>query len=136
MTAAYNNTNNPLDAETTLDVQQAGSRYTIGFVQGVRQAEPVDYSAPATGASVQASDQAAGLIIKPAGTIAALTVTMPANPLDGQTFFLTATQTVTTLTQSASAGQTLNGALTTIGAAVSTHGKWVYRAADTTWYLQ
>lgn len=112
-----------------------GEYWDIGVMQAVTQTLPWDYNAPLTGASIQASDQAQGLIIEPAGTIAALTVVMPANPWDGQIFRLTSTATVSTLTQSASGTQTLNGALTTIGAATSTHGMWVYRAANTTWYV-
>lgn len=135
MTALTINNGFSILAGTLVKVFQHGQYADVGFMQGVTQTLPWDFNAPVSTASIQISDQAQGLIIKPAGTIAALTVTMPANPWDGQVVRLTSTQTVTTLTHQASGSQTLNGALTTIGAAVSTHGKWTYRLADTTWYL-
>lgn len=135
MTAAFTSKYTLAAGDTVWVNSRNSSRETVGAVQQVRQAQPVDYNAPLTGASIVPSDQSAGFIIDPAGTIAALTVTMPANPLDGQTFFLASTQTVSTLTQNAAAGQTLNGALTTISATRTTGGTWAYHAANKTWYV-
>jgi hypothetical protein len=86
---------------------------------------------PLTGDTVTIDDDVETLIIAPAGTIATLTVNMPVTPYDGQEVNLCAGATVTTLTMAA-AGKTLNGALTTIGAAL--FGRWRYRLANTTWY--
>jgi hypothetical protein len=77
-----------------------------------------------------ASDDA--IILYHAGTIGSGTVTMPASPLDGQVVHISLAMTVTNLTVSANAGQTLLGSPTTGG--VSTPCAFVYRAANTTWY--
>ena len=68
----------------------------------------------------------------PAGTLATLTVKMPANPVDGQEVWISSTQVVTTLTHQGNSGQTLNGALATV--AVNGNGGWVYKLSSTTWY--
>lgn len=134
MTALTINTGFSILAGTLLKVFQQGQYADVGVGQAVVQSLPIDYNVPVTTNSIQATDQARGLIIEPAGTLAALTVTMPAHPYDGQEWLFTSTQTVTTLTHQASGSQTLNLALTTIGAAASTHGRWVYHASTTTWY--
>lgn len=92
----------------------------------------VQSSAPATGASVTISDHISSLRIKPAGTIATLTVVMPANPIDGHIVHIYSTQIVTTLTMSPNSGQTLVGALASFTA--NGFGTWQYVTADTTWY--
>lgn len=72
------------------------------------------------------------MILYNAGVLASGTVTMPAAPLDGQVVRIAFAMTVTALTVSPNAGQTLLGAPTT--ATVSTGFAFVYRAANTTWY--
>ena len=67
----------------------------------------------------------------PAGTLAALTVTLSGTPVNLQEFTLTSTQTVTALTMNAPAGQTIAGGLTTIAA--NGFGHWKYDATTTTW---
>ena len=67
-----------------------------------------------------------------AGAIATGTITMPAAPLDGQVVRLSFAMTITTLTVSPNAGQSILGAPTT--ATVSTGYAFVYRSANTTWY--
>lgn len=93
-----------------------------------------DIHVPLTGDTYTIPDQVTQEILKPAGTIAALTLKMPANPYDGQQVSLSATQTVTTLTHQANTGQTLNNALTTIGAASTTWGAWLWDQTSATWY--
>jgi hypothetical protein len=95
---------------------------------------PYEIDVVANGGTVTISDQSAVVILKPAGTIAGATLNMPANPYDGQEVKIASTQTITTLTHNAGAGQTLNGALTTIGAAVSTHARYIYQLSTTTWF--
>lgn len=91
----------------------------------------IQYETPLTGATVNAADSTEMLVVDPAGTIAALTVTMPANPYDGQYFELATTQTVTALTMTA-AGKTLKAALT--AGTANGFGAWRYSKATTTWY--
>jgi len=87
---------------------------------------------PTAGTTITVSDTTRYYVMTPAGTLATLTVKMPANPVDGQEVWISSTQVVTTLTHQANTGQTLNGALTTI--AVNGFGAWVYKLSNTTWY--
>jgi hypothetical protein len=79
------------------------------------------------------------LVLIPAGTLAALTVTMPgptvtgaSGPYDGSEFCIYTTQTLTSLTMNTPVGQTLNGGLTTL-TANTTAPCWVYSTSNTTW---
>lgn len=84
---------------------------------------------PLTGTTVVVSSDSAVLIVKPAGTIAALTITMPTNPVDGQLVVLTFTDAVTSLTIN---GGTVLNALTT--ATADTSRQWIFNTASATWY--
>lgn len=116
-------------------ITNSGEYYDLGVMQAVVQTIPAQLFIPVTTNSITPGDQTRISVIAPVGTIAALTYTMPANPWDGMMHTITASQTVTALTQQANTNQTLNGALTTIGAAVATHGTWVYIASTATWYV-
>lgn len=95
------------------------------------------FSAPLTGANIQvqginASDSVWFLII-PAGTIAALTVTLPAQAscIDRQEVLITTTQTITSLIIAGN-GSTVVGAVTTLAANAST--KLRFEGATKIWY--
>jgi hypothetical protein len=101
------------------------------------QADPsggksVYYVAPLTGATVTPDVGTEVALIVPAGTIAALTLNMPASPYDGQEFTASFDQIVTALTMAAPASATLKGALT--AATAKGFAKWMYNKADTSWY--
>lgn len=66
--------------------------------------------------------------IRPAGTIAALTIALPANPVDGQGYVFTCTQIVTALTIS---GGTTQGAPTALTANGTFALRW--NAATAAW---
>jgi hypothetical protein len=70
------------------------------------------------------------LIVAPAGTIAALTLDLPANPINGEVLEMTFTQAVTALTVS-------GGTMTGIGSGVAAGfgGKWIYSASDSKWLM-
>lgn len=72
--------------------------------------------------------------IAPAGTIAALTINMPATPRDKQRVTLAFDQVVTALTLqvAAGSGHTLRGALT--AATAKDFATWMYRATGKIWY--
>lgn len=89
------------------------------------------YNVPLTTETYAIPDDAETVLFKPAGTIAALTVTMPVNPYDGQKVTIASTQVVTSLSQTA-AGKTIQAPLTAFTA--NGFGTWRYRLADTTWY--
>lgn len=92
----------------------------------------IEYVVPTTGQSKTVGDTTKYYVMEPAGTLATLTVVMPTTPADGQEVFITSTQVVSALTHSPGAGQTLNGALTTLAA--NGNAAWVYRSTNTTWY--
>lgn len=108
-------------------------------------AGPYVYNAPLTGASITVTNLQRRLILEPAGTIAALTVVLPAanagstNALiDNQLFGLCTTQVVTALTVTAGTGTTVLNAPTALLVPVATGAgscvEWVYRQSNTTWY--
>jgi len=72
------------------------------------------YSVPLTGATVVigVNDNDTHLVVVPAGTIAALTITLPApaNLRDKQTLLVTSTQVVTTLTVNGNGATAVRGA--------------------------
>lgn len=74
------------------------------------------------------------VLVTPAGTIAALTINMPATPADGQRVNLVFDQAVTALTQqiASGSGHTLKGALT--AATAKGFGEWQFRLSNKTWY--
>lgn len=110
----------------------SGSYADCTVAQLFSQGQKTEVKVVANTDSVTPSDATSYYILNPANTIAGATVTMPANPYDGQEFAMMTTHTVTSLTHQANAGQTLNGALTTITA--GTHGgSWKWNAALATW---
>lgn len=74
---------------------------------------PVQVQVPLTGFAITAPDDCLTLIINPAGTLATGTLTLPANPREGQEFEFVSTQTQTALTVAANTGHTLNGTAVT-----------------------
>ena len=108
-------------------------------------AGPYQYAAPLTGATLTVTNLQRRLILEPAGTIAALTVVLPAanagasNALiDNQLFGLCTTQVVTALTLTAGSGTTVLNAPTALLVPVATGAgscvEWVYRQSNATWY--
>ena len=71
-------------------------------------------------------------ILSGAGTLATGTITMPAAPVNGQISKTAFDVTVTALTVSPNAGQTLRNAPTTMSA--GTAMEYIYKASSTTWY--
>lgn len=89
---------------------------------------------PATGATVQI-DQGVGVLkLNPAGTLAALTVALPTGPLDGQTVEVATTQTITTLTVTASGAVVNNGGVSATLTA-GTRRTYTYVAASFAWVI-
>lgn len=103
-------------------------------------AGPHQYNAPLTGATLTMTGLQRRLIIEPAGTIAALTVVLPAatTVVDNQLLGICTTQIVTSLTVTAGTGTTVLNAPTALLVPVATGAascvEWVYRLANTSWY--
>jgi len=89
---------------------------------------------PLTTASVIIPNGTTNYLITPAGTIAALTVTMPTAPYQGQIVRISSSQTVSALTLNGAAGQTISNAPTAI--TISTTGTYGYSFiyVGTVWY--
>ena len=97
---------------------------------------------PTTGQTVTVaplvSGQSVRLLIKPAGTLAALTITLPgvgvaALPVDNQEVWVVSTQIITALTVNAGGTTNVLGMPTTLATISDPFRVW-YSAADLTWY--
>jgi hypothetical protein len=93
------------------------------------------YSTPTTGTTVTIADTSDLAIINPAGTLAALTLTLPtcSSAYDGKLVGATFTQAITSLTVSATAG-TVTGAPPS--ASANTSLKWICRGSNSTYYVR
>lgn len=87
---------------------------------------------PTTGFSIAPAPGVTLLVLNPAGTLAAGTIQMPPTPGDNQTFTVITSQTITAATFNANAGQTLNGAPSTLPA--NTCVEWIYVTVLSTWF--
>lgn len=89
---------------------------------------------PVTTDVITLPDYVEDVSIIPAGTIAALTINMPASPRDKQRVTLFFDQIVTALTLqiSSGSGHTLKGALT--AATAKGFGTWMFRKQGKIWY--
>jgi hypothetical protein len=87
---------------------------------------------PTTGFNITIANNVSTLILTPAGTLATGTIKMPAAPFNGQIVNLVSTKTVTALTLSANTGQTINNAVTTIGA--TSPVSYIYDTGNAAWY--
>lgn len=115
------------------DVHWVGSDgVDTNLVLGASSGLAYTYNAPLTGFGITIANDIEQLVLEPAGTLATGTVTLPAAPEDGDTVGISSTQAITALTISPNAGQTVADAPTSfaIGGAV----RFLYRAANTTWY--
>lgn len=98
------------------------------------------YNVPVTGDTITLTNVTRQLIVEPAGTIAALTVVLPAAStlVNGQKLGICGTAIVTTLTMTAGSGTTISNAATAMLVPVATGAgscpEWTYRTANTTWY--
>ena len=103
----------------------------ISSATDMRSATPaVQYVAPTTGSTVNvATTGNIVLFINPAGSLLALTVTLPATPTNGDRVSIASSQVVTTLTMN---GGTIIGALTTL--AVASFAAYSYSSDASSWF--
>lgn len=104
----------------------------VGYGSDYPSATPPQYEVPLTGFSINARGSI--LLIEPVGTLAAGTIVLPSNPLNGQRFDVLSTQIVTALTLTAGAGDTVLAAVAPTTLAANTGLKFFYRLANRTWY--
>lgn len=95
-------------------------------------------SAPLTATTITVGAGISNYLAIPAGTIAALTVTLPPSPIDGQVFRFASTQTITALTLAAGTGAATIALAPTAVTPTTTIGTagfaYIYNAAANTWY--
>jgi len=95
---------------TTLvaDVPARGQpAYQNGIGGTYADASPMELYIPLTGFTI--APNASCVVLKPAGTLATGTITLPLNPSDGQRFSICSTQTQTALTVNANTGDAVVG---------------------------
>lgn len=100
--------------------------------QAAQGALPYTYNVPVTGFALTIANGIQALVLNPAGTLAAGTVTLPAAPIDGGTVIISTTQTITALTISPNTGQTVADAPATLG--IGGAVRFLYNATTATWY--
>lgn len=92
------------------------ANYQAGYGHGDVVGIPFDFYGGATlvtGSTI--TMQTAELVVNPTGTLAALTVNLPLNPVDGAHAEITSTQTITVMTVNANTGDVIvNGNLTAV----------------------
>lgn len=133
VTAATNSTL-PSGTHTLAGLDVAQTWTANQTLSGAGLLEPYSYNTPLTGATITMAAYERRCIINPAGTLAALTVNLPPNPVDGQVAGVATTQIVTALTVAAgTGGASIVGAPTTLAADATF--TMLYRSASTTWYL-
>jgi hypothetical protein len=84
------------------------TNYQVGYGHGDVVGVPFDFYAGATlvtGSTI--TMQTAVLVLNPTGTLAALTVNLPLNPVDGADASITSTATITSLTVTANTGDVI-----------------------------
>lgn len=91
--------------------------------------EAVQTAAPTTGQTVTVSAGISAIHINPAGTLAALTITLPSNPVNGQHLIIGTSQILTSLTIN---GGTIVGTLSTL--ALGGFAYFIYNSSATKWF--
>lgn len=100
------------------------------YTMDSRTVPTIQYATPTTGSTVTiGSTGSTRLILNPAGTLVALTVTLPSSPSDGDYVQLCSSQAITTLTMN---GGTIVGSLTT--AAIGTFAAYIFNATTSSWF--
>lgn len=107
----------------------AGNKYvTAAQIAGV---PGYTKTIPLTSFSLTFANSQEYMLLQPAGTLAAGTITTAPNPSDGQRECIVSTQIVSALTLTANSGQTINGAVTALAA--NTGVCYTYSAFNATW---
>lgn len=111
---------------------EAAMAILIGLANGPNTDPTFMTLAPTTGQTVTIPDNCSSLLLKPAGTLLALTVKFPVNPKPKQLARVFTTQNITVLTMSANTAQTLStafAALLSFGAGLT----FLYDDVSSTW---
>lgn len=91
--------------------------------------DALQYEVPANAATVVCGNATTLLILNPASALAALTVTLPSAPIDGQRITIAAGALITLLTVN---GGTIKGGISTL--ALNGFARYAYSAAADAWF--
>lgn len=121
-----------LQSSDHITVNRPGSA-TLNFARPPMFTSQSEYTkvAPVTGFALTFRNFQTYLLLSPTGGLAAGTVTLAPAPADGARECIFSTQTISTLTVSANAGQAINGAVTTLAA--NTGACYLYSITNLTW---
>ena len=129
------NSNNQLNIGGIITGDMSGLSVTVPatFIttKGIAD-QSYSYQTPLTGTAITFGAGVTQLVLNPAGTLATLTIIMPASPIDGQKVFFSSTQVITALTVSPNSGQSVADPQSSL--TVGGSGGYIYRSANTTWY--
>lgn len=109
-----------------------GRQSLVPVVVGASSDATVSYQVPSDGFSLIIPDECNCYVLDPTAGLASGTITMPANPIDGQKITISSTQSVTNLTMSGNTGKTISNPRTTIAAGDTI--SYRYRASNAKWY--
>jgi hypothetical protein len=126
------NTNGVLIVRNKLHNADGAITYSSYTHSGAEIDKTYQIYTPLTGATVTMGAGQSRAIINPAGLIAALTVTLPPSPVDGQVAGFSFTQAVTVLTVNAPGGASVVASPTS--AAIDTNLRFLYQASSTNWF--
>lgn len=87
------------------------------------------YVIPTTGQTIVANAGTTTLLLDPAGALAALTVTLPSGPIDGQRFTVSSSSIITIFTMN---GATIKGGLTSM--ILNGYAKYSYSVTASAWF--
>ncbi len=98
---------------------------------GARAEQSYSYQTPASGAALVVPNNCSLLQIAGSATLAALSVTLPAAPIDGQEVTIATIPAITALTLNANTGQTIAGAPTALSA--NSAARFIFFATSALW---
>jgi hypothetical protein len=131
----FNTSSTPPQIGDCVAIQSLSSSGVVVGDSGVGQCGSatgtIAYSVPTTGFAITIANTTTVEVLNPAGTLATGTITMPASPLNGQETCVSSSQTITALTVSANAGQSIIAAPTSMSAGGFCY---IYYTAGTTWF--
>lgn len=116
---------------------QPSAQSVYSLTAAIGGVDEYTYQVPLTAFSITPANGVAFLMLNPAGTLATGTLTMQAQPADGQRFSVFTSQTQTAITIAANTGQTMDAGVIGIAQPTALTAKttytWRYVASLATW---
>jgi hypothetical protein len=99
-------------------------------VSGPSIADIVQFAQPTNAQTIQVAPNVSAIVLNPSGLLASLTVTLPANPVDGQRVIIASTAAITVLSVNGN-GITVTGGLGSL--TINGYERFIYSAALNAW---